>query len=79
MLTSVKVAAITTFPAGVKLRLADGQAAVRSKRLAVLGKGLYTVSEPVQFKAGEILDVDLSALPKSLRECLEPIKHDKAV
>lgn len=78
MLTSVKVAVVTTFPAGVKLRLVDGQAAVRAHRLQRVGKGLYTVRDPVQFKAGELLDVDLAALPKALRDGLEPLPKTDA-
>ena len=70
MLTSVTVLQPITFPAGAKLRLMEGQAAPRLHRLKSLGKGLYEAAEPVQFKAGERLDLDPALLPKALRDGL---------
>lgn len=66
MLTSIKVLHVTTLPAGVKLRLVDQQAQPRRLRLKSVGKGLYEVQEPVQFKVGETFDLDLAGLPKAL-------------
>jgi hypothetical protein len=74
MLTSVKVLQSATLPAGLKLRLVESQAQPRALRLKIVGKGLYEVQEPVQFKAGEVIDVDMTGLPKSLRDQLYPIQ-----
>ena len=70
MMTSVKTQVITTVPAGAKLRLSDRQAAVRANRRKAISKGQYLVLEPVQFKAGEALGLDLKSLPKALRDGL---------
>lgn len=75
MLTSVKTQVITTFPAGVRLRLGEAQVIHRAARLRSVGKGLYDVLDPVQFKAGEIVGLDLKLLPKELRDGLEPLKE----
>lgn len=66
MMTSIKVSQVATLPAGVKLRLADRQAQPRHLRMESVGKGLYKVLEPVQFKVGETFDVELDGLPKAL-------------
>lgn len=73
MLTSVKVMQAATLPAGLKLRLVDSQAQPRALRLKIVGKGLYEVQEPVQFKAGEVIDVEMAGLPKALRDQLRPM------
>lgn len=78
MLTSVKTRVITTFPAGVRLRLGDAQVTHRGAQLRSAGKGLYDTLGLVQFKAGEIVGVDLKCLPKIIREGLEPIKEPPA-
>lgn len=78
MLTSVKTRVITTFPAGVRLRLGDAQAINRGAQLRSAGKGLYDTLGLVQFKAGEIVGVDLKLLPKFIREGLDPIKEPSA-
>lgn len=75
MLNSVRLHVITTFPAGVRLRLGDAQAASRSTRLRSVGKGLYDVLDTVQFKAGEMIGVDIKSLPKALRDGLEVLKE----
>lgn len=75
MLNSVKLHVITTFPAGVRIRLGDAQAASRSTRLRSVGKGMYDVLDPVQFKAGELVGIDVKLLPKSLRDGLEVLKE----
>lgn len=66
MMTPIKVSQVATLPAGVKLRLADGQVQPRAHRLKSVGKGLYEALEPVQFKVGETFDLDMAGLPKSL-------------
>lgn len=78
MLTSVKTQVITTFPAGVRLRLGDAQVVHRAARLRSVGKGLYDVLDPVQFKAGEVVGIDLKSLPKSIRNELEPLGEAQA-
>jgi hypothetical protein len=77
MLTSVKVSHVATLPPGIKLRLSDAQAAPRALRLKAMGNGLYEVMESVQFKAGEVIDLDLTQLPKNLRNPLIPLPPAK--
>jgi len=66
----VRVLSAVTFAAGTRLALDPRQAGARQHAVRPLGKGLFEVSQPVQFKAGETLGVE-SDVPKALFEALE--------
>ena len=71
-LTKYRATSAVIFGAGAVLGLSEDQAAARGVALAPLGKGLYSVRHPVQFKAGEELAVD-GELPKALADNLETV------
>lgn len=77
-MTAVTVNAVTTLPAGVRVKLTDRQAQLRALRVKAVGRGLYEVREPIQFKTGEVLDLDRDTLPKVIRDHLTPIAAAKA-
>lgn len=75
----------TTAPTGVNagatVQLSGDQANARQSALrATERKGVYTVKDRIEFKAGEIFGLD-GDLPKSMAEAVEPPdgkKQDKA-
>lgn len=77
-MTAVTVNAVTTLPPGVRVKLTARQAQLRTPYLTVVGHGLYEVREPIQFKVGELLDLDCATLPKALRAHLTPVPVTKA-
>ncbi len=67
------LAAISLYP-GTVVQLTKEQAEPRSHALERQGKGgTFTVTQPIQFKAGETFKTD-SELPKVLAERIEPEK-----
>lgn len=56
-----------TFPAGIRLVLSQEQAEARIAALQEAGKGVYIATQPVQFKAGEVIGMS-GEMPKALGE-----------
>jgi hypothetical protein len=56
---------------GGQVQLTDVQAAPRAHNLESLGKGLYNVTAPIQFKAGETFGYD-GEFPKAMAEICMP-------
>jgi len=63
---------VTSIPSGVVLGLSQEQADARLHAIKPHGKkkGEWLVTSPVQFKAGESIDV-LSQLPKGVLPCFD--------
>ena len=63
----IKLTVVTIIPSGVALRLTPEQAESRRHFLEPFGvkKGVYVGTQPMQFKAGEIIDV-VGDLPKGI-------------
>lgn len=55
---------LSLFPGSV-VALSEAQHAPREARLHARGEGVYEITAPVQFKAGEVLGID-GAIPKPL-------------
>ena len=66
-----KVMSIITLFAGL-IQLTDAQASVRKGSLKeTKKKGVYEITEPIQFKAGEEIIVEEGTLGRDQAECLE--------
>lgn len=61
------IIAPATFPAGTRLGLSQEQAVARIAALQEAGKGVYVATQPVQFKAGEVIGM-AGEMPKALGE-----------
>jgi len=57
--------------------LNDDQAAPRLERLKETKKGEYEILAHVQFKAGEVIGLNVTSLPKVVLSKLEPIVTNK--
>jgi len=77
-MTAVTVNAVITLPPGVRVKLTDRQAQLRAPQIKAVGRGLYEVHAPIQFKVGELIDLDCADLPKALRDHLTPVPVTKA-
>lgn len=64
-MNKVTITAIATFGAGTVLGLSEAQAAPRAHALKKIGNGRYEVQTSVQFKAGEIIELE-GDLPKAM-------------
>lgn len=65
-----------TISSGI-LQLDKSQAASRAFALSDLGKGLYQVNKPVQFKRGEVFGYD-GPLPKAFADQLQDVDKKAA-
>lgn len=74
-----KVTQSATFHVGHLIKLDADQAAARSTCLEKRKAGKYEVTAPVQFKAGEIVCLDLDTPPKGMEACLEAMDVVKDV
>lgn len=66
------VDAALTLPKGTSLKLTKEQATLRAHRLKAIGKGVYTALDEIQFKHGEVIEIDAGVLPRMLQVPLAP-------
>lgn len=71
-----KILAPLTFGDG-EISLTEAQAARRKHALTPLAKGRYKIVQPVQFKAGELIDYD-GVLPKHMAAQVQAVSGVKA-
>lgn len=71
------VTAPLTIGAGAEMRLTKEQAAARRGRLRDLGRGLFAVEAPVEFKAGEVIETAVQ-LPKASAQLVDVVSDKRA-